>query len=325
MSLWEKALTYHKMTANELDSFEITLCIPTYNVEKYLNCCLESLTLQTNKSFRIAFVDDASTDSTVEIIRSFMNETSIACSLYRHSKNSGGMGLAVQESMARCTTPFFMWMGADDELSPYYIDTLYTVLSNDKSIDYAYSNIELINEMSEIIGRWTYPNVTYRSLLMHILETQSGILPMIGILRMSFIRNQNLQFELFENENFSSDTLNSLHFMSKGMRIYKVKKDLFRYRKHSDQGSNKALSRCVSDLKVLTYIFARHTKELETMNRANFEYFARLVDKSILNNKARFSLTTEEYQKIFHSKIYKDVLNSVNAQLNKYLTERTRI
>jgi hypothetical protein len=234
------------------------------------------------------------------------------------------MGLAVQESMARCTTPFFMWMGADDELSPCYVDTLYTVLVEDKSIDYAYSNIELINEMSESIGRWTYPNVTYRSLLMHILETQSGILPMIGMFRMSFIRNQNLQFELFENESFSSDTLNSLHFMSKGMRIHKVKKYLFRYRKHLTQGSNKALSRCVSDLKILTYIFARHTKELENINRANFEYFARLVDKSILNNKARFYLAPKECEKILHSKTYKDVLNSMNVQLHKYLTERTK-
>lgn len=309
------------MTANELDNFKITLCIPTYNVEKYLTCCLESLTLQTNKSFRIEFVDDASTDSTVDMIKNFMNKTSIACSLYRHSENSGGMGLAVQESMARCTTPFFMWMGADDELSPYYIDTLYTVLLKDKSIDYAYSNIELINEISESIGRWTYPNVTYRSLLMHILETQSGILPMIGMFRMSFIRDHKLQFELFEDESFSSDTLNSLQFMSKGMKIYKVNKCLFKYRKHLSQRSNELILRLISDLKILTYIFTCHTKELDIVNQANFQSFVRSVNKSISNNRARFRLTSKECQDILNSRLYIESLQSTYAEMNKYLTQ----
>lgn len=309
------------MTNNELDNFEITLCIPTYNVEKYLTCCLDSLTLQTNKSFRIEFVDDASTDSTVEIIKNFMNETSIACSLYRHSKNSGGMGLAVQESMARCTTPFFMWMGADDELSPHYINTLYTVLLNDKSIDYAYSNIELINEMSESIDCWTYPNVTYRSLLMHILQTQSGILPMVGVLRMSFIRDHKLQFELFEGESFSSDTLNSLHFMSKGMRICKVNKHLFRYRKHSSQKSKDILSRCVSDLNILTYIFMNHTESLANLNMASIEVFQKLIDKSIFANKIRFALHSNDIFHITQSDKYRKVKNVAYMQISRHLTE----
>ena len=49
----------------------ISIIIPCYNVEKYLDSCLESILNQTFKNYEIIFVDDCSTDNTYNIIKEY--------------------------------------------------------------------------------------------------------------------------------------------------------------------------------------------------------------------------------------------------------------
>ena len=46
----------------------LTIVIPVYNVEKYLNRCLESILIQEWKNYDIILVDDGSTDRSPQII-----------------------------------------------------------------------------------------------------------------------------------------------------------------------------------------------------------------------------------------------------------------
>jgi len=50
---------------------QVTVFIPTFNCEKYITDCLESILHQTYKEIEILVVDDGSTDRTVEIIESY--------------------------------------------------------------------------------------------------------------------------------------------------------------------------------------------------------------------------------------------------------------
>ena len=49
----------------------VSIVIPVYNAEKYLNECLESIINQTYKELEIIVVDDGSTDKSLEIIREY--------------------------------------------------------------------------------------------------------------------------------------------------------------------------------------------------------------------------------------------------------------
>ena len=49
----------------------ITIIVPVYNVEKYLNECVESLLNQTYKNIEIILVDDGSKDNCGNIIENF--------------------------------------------------------------------------------------------------------------------------------------------------------------------------------------------------------------------------------------------------------------
>ena len=49
----------------------ISVIIPIYNVEKYLNKCVESILLQTYKNIEIILIDDGSTDESGKICDRF--------------------------------------------------------------------------------------------------------------------------------------------------------------------------------------------------------------------------------------------------------------
>ncbi len=49
---------------------KVTVLIPVYNAESYLKECIESILNGTFTDFELLLIDDCSTDSSVEIIRS---------------------------------------------------------------------------------------------------------------------------------------------------------------------------------------------------------------------------------------------------------------
>ena len=53
----------------------ITIIIPVYNSEKYIEQCLNSILLYNNlKNIEIIIIDDGSTDDSYEIIKSFIEK-----------------------------------------------------------------------------------------------------------------------------------------------------------------------------------------------------------------------------------------------------------
>ena len=52
----------------------ISIIIPVYNLEKYIKNCVEMFLGQTYTDFELIFVNDASTDNTLKILKSFKNK-----------------------------------------------------------------------------------------------------------------------------------------------------------------------------------------------------------------------------------------------------------
>ena len=48
--------------------YKISVIMPVYNVEEYLNECLDSVTQQTLKDIEIICIDDGSTDNSLKIL-----------------------------------------------------------------------------------------------------------------------------------------------------------------------------------------------------------------------------------------------------------------
>ena len=53
---------------------KVSIIIPVYNVEKYIERCLESISKQKYKDFEVIIINDGSTDKTLDIINRYKNK-----------------------------------------------------------------------------------------------------------------------------------------------------------------------------------------------------------------------------------------------------------
>ncbi len=102
------------MSKESTNSPLISVILPTYNGEKYITETLESVLNQTYKNLEIIITDDASTDGTVEIVKSY-NDKRIK--LYINETNLG-IGDNTNRALSLATGEFIMMQDHDDISSP---------------------------------------------------------------------------------------------------------------------------------------------------------------------------------------------------------------
>lgn len=93
----------------------VTIIIPVYNGEEYLEQCIQSVLNQTLKTIEVIFVDDGSVDNSAQIIRKFADKDK-RISLFQQ-KNQGP-GPAKNFALKYAKGKFVAFLDADD----YYLD-----------------------------------------------------------------------------------------------------------------------------------------------------------------------------------------------------------
>ena len=100
---------------------KITLGLLVYNGERYLGQTIDSLLSQTYGDFELLVSDNASTDGTEEICRSYA-ALDRRISYIRQNENIGAMG-NFNYLASRATTDYFKWCAADDLIAPNFLAT----------------------------------------------------------------------------------------------------------------------------------------------------------------------------------------------------------
>jgi glycosyltransferase involved in cell wall biosynthesis len=100
----------------------VSIGLPVFNGEKYIQPALDSLLAQSYKNFELIISDNASTDGTEEICRLYAAKDNRVY-YYRHSQNVGLMG-NWRCVLQLASGEYFMWAQHDDSWSMNYIGTL---------------------------------------------------------------------------------------------------------------------------------------------------------------------------------------------------------
>ncbi|WP_333954949.1 glycosyltransferase family 2 protein [Psychrobacter sp. S4(2024)] len=89
----------------------VSIIIPVYNVEIYIDTCLDSVTQQTYKNLEIIVVEDCSTDNSKQALQPYLKDNRIK--LIQHSEN-GGLSAARNTGMESATGEYMMFVDSDD-------------------------------------------------------------------------------------------------------------------------------------------------------------------------------------------------------------------
>lgn len=102
-----------------MDSVKVSIIIPIYNVERYINKLVENIKLQKYKNFEVIFVDDGSTDNSLSLLKkvALFDKRFIVY----HQSNSG-TGASRNFGTKFATGKYLYYMDPDDSMDP---DLLY--------------------------------------------------------------------------------------------------------------------------------------------------------------------------------------------------------
>jgi glycosyltransferase involved in cell wall biosynthesis len=133
---------------------KISIIVAAYNVENYIEKCLESITLQTYKDLEILVVNDGSTDKTYEKIKklSISDERVIII-----NKPNGGLSSARNAGLDNATGDYIGFIDGDDYIANDMYETLLSNMQNTSSdisvckVQRVYKNQSMIESNSNSI------------------------------------------------------------------------------------------------------------------------------------------------------------------------------
>lgn len=125
---------------------KVSVIIPVYGVEKYIERCIRSLLEQTLDDIEYIFVDDCTPDNSVDIIKHYMQYDS-RISIINHSRNKGPM-MARFNGYSVAKGDYITFMDSDDTLP---CDSLKTLLdkAENSNADIVSGTVEYIKDNGE--------------------------------------------------------------------------------------------------------------------------------------------------------------------------------
>ncbi len=107
----------------------VSIVIPTYNVENYIEKCIRSLLGQTYGNIEVIVVSDGSTDSSVRICRE-LQKTDGRIRIIE--KENGGVSSARNTGIRCAAGDFLMLVDSDDWVEPNYVSYLLKLVEKNK-------------------------------------------------------------------------------------------------------------------------------------------------------------------------------------------------
>ena len=101
--------------------YKMSIIIPVYNTERYIEKCLDSIINQTLKDIEIIIIDDGSTDNSYKIIKKYMKYENVKIV----SKKNEGQGVARNVGLNICTGDYIGFVDSDDYIELDMFEKMY--------------------------------------------------------------------------------------------------------------------------------------------------------------------------------------------------------
>lgn len=204
---------------------KVSILVPVYGVEKFIERCARSLMEQTYQNIEYIFVDDCSPDNSIKILNSVLSEYHRdSVSIIRHEKNKG-LGGARRTALFAATGDYILNVDSDDYLETNAVTLLVEEAENTKA-DIIRMNcyFEWENTRAIYSGHYCENALQYTLLLLN-----STTLPSIWahLIKKELYYTHNLFPE--ENINMGEDFILVPRLCYYANKIGQVKKALYHY------------------------------------------------------------------------------------------------
>ena len=172
----------------------VSIGLPVYNGENFLAEAVESVINQSFTDWEMIISDNASTDGTEKLCRTYAAQDS-RIRYFRHPENLGAAP-NFNYTVAEANGEFFQWLAHDDYLAAEWLEHCVTELDADPEVQLVYGQELGVNDNDEIIGKRPYlqPNAraTARERMYAILSNDRGSPAVFGLMRREVLGRTDL-------------------------------------------------------------------------------------------------------------------------------------
>lgn len=208
---------------------KISVIMPVYNGEKYIEETIKSVLNQTYADFEYIIIDDGSVDDTLNIINTFSDNRIIVI-----KANHGGIVKALNLGLEKSSGEYIVRIDADDICVQNRFEILINYMEKHKDVVVCGSWATKIDEKGIVTGNMIYPPIDDKNIVKYAFLHNPFIHPSV-IFRKSVLVQVGKYRSFKHNEDYELWT----RMLKKG-KGHNIPEELIRYRIHSNQITKKA-------------------------------------------------------------------------------------
>ena len=300
------------------NDYLVSIVIPVYNVEKYVEKCLLSVINQTYKNLEIIVVNDGTKDNSLKICE-MLKEKDARIKII--NQENAGLSCARNTGIENASGEYICFVDSDDFLDKDFIDTL---LSNalQNNVDICACDFWYIDESNK---KWSlkikkdkkYSNMeALKDILLDTQETE--VMIWNKLYKLELFKKNNIRFPVgkLHEDNY---TTYKLYYFSNG--VYFVNKKLYYYLQRNDSIMGKKFN--IKRLDILNSIDEK--KEFFKKENINLKDELIFNEMSTLINLLNIMIRDKFNTREFYDIVEKVCKNKKVYLKNKYLNKKYKI
>lgn len=247
---------------------KISVIVPVYNVEQYLEECLDSVLLQTYRDFEIIIVNDGSTDKSAQICTRYAQKyyqyISVIC------QENQGVFVARLEGIRKACGDIIVFLDSDDTFRKDALEVIFQsfcrydcdILLYDAGVCGNYSSVSVYNNIAD--------NKVYDQLLVNDLYRELISCNIPNNICLKAVRRKciNLpeRFKDIHQVRYGEDLIMSACFISSCKRVTYIKQGLYYYRNRPGSAVNSFNIHRSESIKIVHTEIEKQIEELGLLN-----------------------------------------------------------
>ena len=290
---------------------KVSVVLPVYNVEDYLEDCLDSIVNQTLGDIEIICINDGSTDKSLEILNKYAEKDNRMIVI---SQENGGHAVATNMGMSMAKGEYLYLMDSDDIVKLNTLEDTYNIAKdsdldfvifkainyNDSQDSYYETEVYSMPNLKKVVGTNVF---NYKDLPENVLFNLS-VTPWSKLYNREFIERIGAKFPeglVFEDNVFFWQVIFNAE------RIYFHDEFLFIRRWYSTSSTTVGDKRFLDSIKVYNLIWEEFRKHGEFENHKKMLY-----NRKVNIGQMRFDKIKSEFKNLYFDAWKEDALNLFN-------------
>lgn len=298
----------------------VSIIVPIYKVEKFIEKCIESLILQTYRNIEIILVEDGSPDNSGKICDKYAKEDDRIIVI--HQKNKG-VSVARNEGMKKANGNWIIFVDGDDFVPIDMVENLYNA-AIEESCDICFGNYYIVTK--ERIKEKKYYDIPQKSkifteedkiILLRKCMENLGV-PWGKIYKKDVIERNNIKFK--PSLKRMQDSIFNLYVFKEARNIKFINKTVYNYRQFIESSCykyNPNIEEIAKNILEEIEIFIKRyklSKQLKNdYDKKSFKLFIEIIKlyyipkESPLNNKEKIEKIKELSKKMPYKQAIKNI------------------